>query len=123
MNTEDPKTGQGRRDPVPWQAERSLLAWVRTCIAVVALGLVLVRVDLLAGAHGTPLGGGLGGRSPGLMLCWLGALVCAAAGARYVWLLREHRKGQVAVPGLYFPTALAFAVALGAAGLALLLSR
>jgi putative membrane protein len=87
-------------DPrVPLAAERTLLAWVRTGLALMGFGFVVARFGLflheVAAAHGVPAE-----PPPGRSL-WLGAALIALgvvvnvlAGVQYVRLLGRLRRGE-----------------------------
>ena len=90
--------------------ERTLLAWVRTGLAVMGLGFVVARFGLFlretAAAKGRALAPAMG-YSPvvGVLLILLGAVAMALAAFRFVDTLRRLRAGRPAPvsvgPGLF----------------------
>lgn len=111
-------------DPrVPMAAERTLLAWVRTGLALMGFGFVVARFGLflreLAAARGAPLPEGRGESAwVGVGLVVLGVVVLVGAGwrhRRYVAALSAA--GDAPAPGPLF--ALAVTAVLAAAGLIL----
>jgi len=83
-------------DPrVALAAERTLLAWTRTGISLVALGLVLARFLLLVGRTGLTARG-MPGLGMGLVAA--GGLLTLTAGLRHLRLVRRWRRGQSVQP-------------------------
>lgn len=97
-------------------AQRTLLAWLRTGLAVMAFGFVLSRVGILVGL----LSGGRPATPPGRAPVWLGlalialGVVATGAGAlQYQRLCRSLAQAHRPTPGLANATiAIAWAVAL-----------
>ena len=89
-------------DPrVYFAAERTLLAWVRTGLALIGLGFVVARFGIFLRAVAVQ-----GGHPPetqlgasqwiGSALVVLGVVVNAAAAARHVRLVRGYNRGETA---------------------------
>ena len=102
--------------------ERTLLAWIRTGIALAAFGFVVARLglwlrieergDMLSARASTIVGVGF---------VLLGALTPMMATARYLKSRRALLNGQSVVPGAYPAVVLGVTVAVGGAILAVLL--
>ena len=86
--------------------ERTLLAWVRTALALDAAGLGVVR-------FAPPLGGPAGRAAIGGVLVLLGAVTAWSGHRRFVATDRAMRTGAD-LPVSRFPAVLAILVALGA---------
>jgi len=111
-------------DPrVLFAAERTLLAWVRTGLALMGLGFVVARFGLflheIAAVHGTAPPAGHGGSLwVGVVLVVLGIAVLAWAGWRYRRYVADLTAGRNPdVPGPVF--GLVVTAVLGAAGVGL----
>jgi putative membrane protein len=140
---QDPPEGGRRRDPEHLAArrlrveaaalhgaERGLLAWVRTGIALMTFGFVMGRIFLYGGHNAAPVpgigGSQMQGTVGGLVLIVCGGLVCAAAAIRYVHTYRAILRGEQVRPSMHGPAAIAFGaavmsvVALAVLGLAFL---
>lgn len=74
--------------------ERTLLAWVRTGISLVALGIVLAKFVLFMGRLGVTVRTGAGTERLGVGLVVAGGLLVALAGWRHVRALRRWRAGE-----------------------------
>jgi putative membrane protein len=115
-------------DPrVYFAAERTLLAWLRTGIGIMAFGFVVARFGLflrLVSTQGEAVGHGF---SPylGSALVALGVLAAAAGAVQYRGFCRQLRPEQLPSPrASLLPLALAWAlVASGGALVAILLAR
>ena len=90
--------------------ERTLLAWVRTGLAVMGLGFVVARFGLFLRETAASDGVALPSRTPfspvvGVLLILLGAASMALAAYRFVDTLRRLRSGRPAPlavgPGLF----------------------
>jgi putative membrane protein len=102
--------------------ERTLLAWLRTGLALVALGFVLARVDAWLLATAPPdvkVPGSVGTAWIGVGFVALGSLASGLAILRFVRTRRALRMGAE-LPSDAFPIAIAAVVALLAAVLAVL---
>jgi putative membrane protein len=86
--TTTPKSDEDPR--VRFAAERTLLAWIRTGLALMGFGFVVARFGIflreLAGA-----GNGAGGRYPGLSLAIGTALVMLGVSVNLLAALQHHR--------------------------------
>jgi putative membrane protein len=88
------------RDPrVPLAAERTLLAWLRTGLAMTGFGFVIARLDLLDGRMaGDPLGRAAGDARlslwAGLTLVVLGAAVNVIAAVQHARFIARFNRGQ-----------------------------
>jgi putative membrane protein len=103
-----------RSDPrVSFAAERTLLAWLRTGIAVMAFGFVVARFGLflrLVGEPGTPSPGHAISPYVGAALVWLGVAATAAGALQY-------RRFCRALPAPARPETSTLTLSLGLAGL------
>jgi putative membrane protein len=93
-------------DPrVPLAAERTLLAWVRTALALMGLGFVVARFGLflheIAAVHGGPARTDYGSIWIGAGMVSLGAAVNVFAAVRHVRLLKRLSAGGVYQPALW----------------------
>jgi putative membrane protein len=108
--------------------ERTLLAWVRTGIAIMAFGFAIARfgvflrqVAALGGAvHVAP---GAGSAWIGTMLVGLGTLTNAAATVRYMHVRRGIERGDLGAPNVAFVIGLGATATLIGVAMALLLAR
>ena len=88
------------KDPrVYLAAERTLLAWIRTGLAMMGFGFVVARFGLFlremqAVPHGTPLASGRGSLWFGIALVLMGVLVNLSAVFHHKRLVRELREGN-----------------------------
>ena len=109
-------------DPrVPLAAERTLLAWVRTGLAMMGFGFVVARFGLflreLEAASGRPPKPSTGlSLWIGTALILLGVAATVLAGVRHVRFLRRLERGEPYHPGAWSPGVLLAAV-LAAVGL------
>jgi putative membrane protein len=105
MNEPPRNTDNVTSDPrVPFAAERTLLAWIRTGLAMMGFGFVVARFGLfLQEIAATHLGKDL--PSPpahhirfslvsGTILVALGVLTCAFAGVQHIRFLRRFQRGE-----------------------------
>jgi putative membrane protein len=103
-------------------AERTLLAWIRTALAMMGFGFVVARFGLflreMSGLGGRNRGSGYGFSLPiGLALIVLGVGVSLLAAHQHFRLLRALRAGHVDIPISF--VGIAVAVILGAIGLSM----
>ncbi len=98
---------RGRDLRVALSLERTLLAWVRTGVSLIALGIVLAKFVLFLGKLGLHVPGGTDTQRLGLGLVVAGGLLVALAGVRHMREMRRWRRG---LPGSLSP-ALALLVA------------
>jgi putative membrane protein len=100
--------GEGSPDPrVAMAAERTLLAWIRTGLAMMGFGFVVARFGLflreLAIVRGEPAPDGKGGSLwIGVGLVALGVWVVVTAAVRHRGYLRALAQGKSAPPGQWF---------------------
>ncbi len=99
--------------------ERTLLAWSRTGIAIIALGFVVARFGLLIrelAQSGAPSAAPAASGVIGIALTIFGAIITALSLARYLQIERGIERGQ---PQVETRLGVALAVGLTIAGLAL----
>jgi putative membrane protein len=114
------EAGKRHRDPrVALALERTLLAWVRTAVSLVGLGVVLAKFSVflarLGGRRGPLATKGGSTRDLGAALVVAGGLLVALAAWRHVRAVRHWRRGQPAAPSTALALATAVVVVLGAA--------
>ena len=121
---------QPELDPrVLFAAERTLLAWIRTGIAMMGFGFIVARFGLflreLAALGGDSATGGFN-RSPavGTALILLGGLVTLLATVEHVRFVRRYARGEPVEPKVFtLVTALAALIVITGVGLAIYLMR
>lgn len=106
------------RDPrVYFAAERTLLAWIRTAVAIIALGFVIARfglfLELLHPAHPNPEYGGFPGML-GVVLSLAGAALSALSGLQFKAYL--HELGPEQLPSSRLTTRLSLILAFSISG-------
>jgi putative membrane protein len=114
-----PEPGGRRRGAsrlgLAWVIERTLLAWVRTGLAVMAFGGFLVRYGL------RQTGERHADRQVGAALLLVGGAICALGAMRYLAVRRALTRNEVPVADPRLPVAIAFTVAAVAVLLVMLL--
>ncbi len=99
--------------------ERTLLAWVRTAVSLVGLGVVLAKFSVflarLGGGTAGIRGGGWRTRDLGAALVVAGGLLVALAAWRHLQSVRRWRAGRPAAPSTALALTTALVVILGAA--------
>ena len=116
----------GSRDPRVAQAnERTLLAWVRTSIGLMAFGFILARSGpwlstLMAAPPPEPSTRAIAWIGVGLVV--LGAVSAAASSVEYVRVRRAIIHGRPMMTGAFLPTIFTAIVAVAGLGLAALLA-
>lgn len=109
--------------------ERTLLAWIRTGIAMMAFGFAIARFGLFlreisqVGAASTRIEHALGSGWFGVLLVVLGLFTNLAAVARYARIRKALEEGKSIVPGAMLAYALAMGSALVAVAMAIMLAR
>lgn len=112
-------------DPrVYFAAERTLLAWQRTAIALIGLGFVVERfglfMRLVSGGSGLPAGHSGASLFFGVLFLVLGALVAALAALQFRRFLRELSAAEIPRShSLWFGPGINYALAVSALGMAL----
>ncbi|MFO0850673.1 MAG: DUF202 domain-containing protein [Gemmataceae bacterium] len=113
-------TGPPEDPRVRFAAERTLLAWVRTGLALMGFGFVVARFGLflreLPAAHPPPHAGWSSGFGVALVL--LGVAVCVLAGLEYRTVLGRIDRGEPYRPPVW-SLGLVVAAVLAAVGLAM----
>lgn len=91
--------------------ERTLLAWIRTDLALLGFGFVVARFGVFA-EQGQPLGHSRAALALGALFVLLGSVSSVAATVRYVRIRRAILEARRVVPGIVLSTAIALGVAL-----------
>ena len=101
--------------------ERTLLAWVRTSLGIMALGFAIVRVGL--GVSGAELGARPGGAglATGVTLILVASAMLITSSVRFARVHAGLQRGEVHTPGKGAGIALATALAVGGVAVALYL--
>jgi putative membrane protein len=100
-----------------WAAERTLLAWVRTGVAMMGFGFVVARLSIQTGQDA-------GFASiVGIALAVLGGLLNTAATIRYRSHVRHLRAGRDPTADVFLPTAVGVGSAVIGGALAIALLR
>jgi putative membrane protein len=100
MSQERPEIENSDRDPrVYLAAERTLLAWIRTGLAMMGFGFVVARFGLFlremqAVQQGTPVESARGSLWFGIALVLMGVVVNLSAVFHHARLVRELREGN-----------------------------
>ena len=92
--------------------ERTLLAWVRTGLALMAFGFVLARISVWLKAEGLQGADATASSAAGLVFIVIGTLVHPVAAVRFVLARRAIVEGRDMVPDAASAVGLALAVAL-----------
>ncbi len=109
--------------------ERTLLAWIRTGIALMAFGFAIARFSLFlremsqANAATSRAEHAVGSGWFGVLLVILGLFTNLAALTRYARIRRALEEGKVIAPGATLAYALAIGSALVAVAMAVMLAR
>jgi putative membrane protein len=90
--------------------ERTLLAWIRTGVALMAFGFVVSRLGLWLRVGGASGGGSSGSVWIGAAFIVLGTVTQAASARRYVVVQRAIVEGRSIVPSSFMALALVFAL-------------
>jgi putative membrane protein len=104
--------------------ERTLLAWVRTGLALMAFGFVLARISVWLSAEGRAAADASASSAAGITFIVIGTLVHPLAAVRFVIARRAIVEGRDMVPDAVSAVGLALAVGLlGVMLVAYLLTR
>ena len=127
-NVADPNSPDGRfRDQAA--NERTLLAWIRTGVALMGFGFAIARFGLflreIAQVGQVHVSGdrGVGSAWFGVVLVLLGLITNTSATVRYAKLRRAIAEGRSAAPSSTIVYALGFGSALVAIAMAVILAR
>ncbi|MGH7074419.1 MAG: YidH family protein [Stellaceae bacterium] len=105
---------------VYFSAERTLMAWVRTALAFMALGFVIDRLGLVLRTMAPQLGKVMAPSALSLLagagLVIVGAVMAVVAAVRYVNFARRYRRTRDTHPGHGLEPALFFTVVVAVAG-------
>ena len=108
---------------VYFAAERTLLAWIRAALGLMALGFVIDRFGLVVRTMTAQPGGIVPSSTmsfiAGAGLVAVGALMAVVAAARYTHFMWRYRQTGDTDPGHGLQPAIAFTVAVGAIGAAI----
>ena len=123
--TNDSDTETSARRLVYFAAERTLFAWIRTALALMALGFVVDRFGLFLRQLSANSGAVLQPKSPsfwaGTALVLLGVLLTLVAGIRYSSFALRYRREGSTEPGYGLSLGILFAVLTAIAGIAIAL--
>jgi putative membrane protein len=128
-HSDGPSQGRPETLRVHLANERTLLAWVRTGIALMALGFAIARFGLFlrqvaaAGNIHVPPAHSLGSTEFGAVLVALGALANLAATVRYARVRQAVERGEVGPPGSILVLVIGTTATLVGMGMAILLAR
>lgn len=98
-----------------WAAERTLLAWIRTGVAMMGFGFVVARLDLIGKRQLTP--------AIGASLAILGLIVNVVATVRFRMQVEALRRGHDLLGDTRFPIVVGIGSAFVGAALAYALLR